>query len=196
MSSNSSSSRSPPRVPPHIRLNSGQGEVRSDDQNSSSRQLIPQNSRPVTAKSQLQTVYSSTQLQDSSELLLPPSRTQTDRFRDNPSPLRSPMRSSYTSSRRSSWDSEKEVEIAKVLIIHSETRVNQDLGRGLAAMTTMSTPKQCQRNTTFYRLRGCYYFPKTLKRTITFTIPTLVASLEIAISLPGVALSTSVVWVC
>jgi hypothetical protein len=107
MSSNSSSSQSPPRVPPHIRLNSGQGEVRSDEHGSSSRQLIPPNSRPSTSKSQLQKVYPSTQMQDSSERLLPPNRSQTDRFRDNPSPLRSPMRSSYNSSRRSSWDSER-----------------------------------------------------------------------------------------
>lgn len=105
MSSNSSSSQSPPRVPPHIRLNSGQAEARTDG--NGSRQLIPPNSRPGTSKSQLQNAYSSTQIQDSAERLLPPSRGQTDRFQDNPSPARSPMRSSYNSSRRSSWDSER-----------------------------------------------------------------------------------------
>ena len=104
MSSNSSSSQSPPRVPPHIRLNSGQGDIKSD---ASSRTLIPQNSRPGTSKSQLQNVYPSTLMQDSAERLLPPNRSQTDRFRDNPSPLRSPMRDSYNSSRRSSWDSDR-----------------------------------------------------------------------------------------
>jgi beta-glucan synthesis-associated protein KRE6 len=103
MSSNSSSSQSPPRVPPHIRLNSGQAEPRGDG--SGSRALIPPNSRPGTSKSQLQNVYSSTQMQDSAERLLPPG--QSERFRDNPSPARSPMRSSYNSSRRSSWDSER-----------------------------------------------------------------------------------------
>ena len=104
MSSASNSSQSPPRVPPHIRLNSGQGEIKND---ASSRTLIPQNSRPGTAKSQVNTVYSSTQMQDSAERLLPPSRSQTDKFRDNASPLRSPMRDSYNSSRRSSWESDR-----------------------------------------------------------------------------------------
>jgi beta-glucan synthesis-associated protein KRE6 len=106
MSSSNSSSRSPPRVPPHIRLNSGQGEALKDDYNSS-RTLIPQNSKSAPANPQIQNLYSSTQMQDSQERLLPPSRGQTDRFRDNSSPLRSPMRSSYNSSRRSSWDSER-----------------------------------------------------------------------------------------
>ena len=102
MSSNSSASQSPPRVPPHIRLNNGQGQVQGDG---TSRTLMPQNSRPGTA-SQLQNVYSSTQIQDSAEHLLPPNRS-TNPFRDNTSPSRSPMRESFASSRRSSWDSDR-----------------------------------------------------------------------------------------
>ena len=98
------SSQSPPRVPPHIRLNSGQGEIKHDP---TSRTLVPLNSHPGTATSQLNAVYSSTHMQDSAEHLLPPTRSQSDRFRDNASPLRSPMRDSYSSSRRSSWDSDR-----------------------------------------------------------------------------------------
>ena len=107
MSSNSSSSQSPPRVPPHIRLNSGQGNILNEELNNSSRTLIPQNSRPGTSKSQLQNVYTQSQMLDSAERLLAPARPQNERTRDNNSPMRSPIRSSYNSSRRSSWDSER-----------------------------------------------------------------------------------------
>lgn len=104
MSSGSSSTQSPPRVPPHIRLNSGQNDPFNQELNDSSRTLIPTNSRPGTSKSQLQNVYSQTQHQDSAERLLPPTRSGADHTN---SPARSPMRSSYNSSRRSSFESER-----------------------------------------------------------------------------------------
>lgn len=101
--SSHSNSPPPPRVPPHIRLNSGQEDILNNDQNGSSRTLVPTASRPGTG-SRLNNVYSSEQLQDSAERLLPPTRV--NRFRDDGSPLRSPARSSY-SSRRSSWESDR-----------------------------------------------------------------------------------------
>jgi len=100
--SSHSNSPPPPRVPPHIRLNSGQEDILSSDASGSSRTLVP-TSRPGTG-SRLQNVYSAEQVQDSAERLLPPSRS--GRFRDDGSPLRSPVRSSY-SSRRSSWESDR-----------------------------------------------------------------------------------------
>jgi len=107
MSSNSSDNSSPPpRVPPHIRLNSGQEDILPSDHNGPSRNLIPQSSRPSSSKSQSPNVYASGQIQDSSERLLPPSQSRSNRVRDDMSPLRSPGLSS-ASSRRSSWDSER-----------------------------------------------------------------------------------------
>lgn len=102
MSSQSNSSASPPlRVPPHIRLNSGQEDLSKGDATSSSRTLVP------ASKSHLNNVYASDNVQDSAERLLPPAQGRS-RFRDDvsPSPLRSPARSSY-SSRRSSWESDR-----------------------------------------------------------------------------------------
>ena len=105
MSSNSSSSHSPPRIPPHIRLNSGQADI---NDNGASRPLVPQGPRPSTGNSRIQNVYASDQVQASNERLLLPGRTPTNEMRDtSPSPSRSPFRSSYNSSRRSSWDSER-----------------------------------------------------------------------------------------
>ena len=107
MSSHSNSSSSPPpRVPPHIRLNSGQEDLLSSDAPGSSRTLVPTASRPATSKSQLNNVYSQDQILDSAERLLPPGGGRTNRIRDGESPLRSPARSSY-SSRRSSWESDR-----------------------------------------------------------------------------------------
>lgn len=101
-SSNSNGSSSPPRAPPHIRLNSGQDDVSTMD--SSSRTLVPMASRGPTSRPH---IYSATQVQDSSERLLPPSRSKSNRpSREDDSPLRSPARSSY-SSKRSSWESER-----------------------------------------------------------------------------------------
>lgn len=103
MSSHSNSSSSPPpRVPPHIRLNSAQDDLLHNDPSSSTaaRSLIP--SRPSTAPQRPQfshnQIYSD--VQDSSEQLLAP---QT-RLRDEHS--RSPDPSAFTS-RRSSWDSDR-----------------------------------------------------------------------------------------
>lgn len=107
MSSQSNSSNSsPPRVPPHIRLNSGQEDILSSDANNSSRALVPKSSRPTAPRSQLQNVYGSDHVRDSAERLLPPSTGRSNRARDDPSPLRSPARTSY-SSRRSSWESDR-----------------------------------------------------------------------------------------
>lgn len=106
MSSNSnSSSSSPPRVPPHIRLNSGQDDLLTSDMpgQGASRSLVPQ--RPGTAPQRTQLgqnqIYSDTQ--ESSEQLLAPQTSQSTREQ---SPAKSPARSGY-SSRRSSWDSER-----------------------------------------------------------------------------------------
>lgn len=106
-SQSNSSSSSPPRVPPHIRLNSGQEDILSGDTNNSSRSLIPASSRPTSSRSHLHNVYSSDQVQDSAERLLPPPIAgRSNRSREDGSPLRSPARSSY-SSRRSSWESDR-----------------------------------------------------------------------------------------
>jgi hypothetical protein len=107
MSSNSNNSSPPPKVPPHIRLNSAQNDLLMNDPpgQGASRSLIP--SRPSTApqRSQLSQnqVYSDLQVQDSSERLLAPQRP---RIRDEEPPLKSPDVSRITS-RRSSWDSER-----------------------------------------------------------------------------------------
>lgn len=101
--SNSSSSP-PPRVPPHIRLNSGQDDLLFSDTSGrgAPRSLIPP--RPSTApqRSQLPPNQVYSDFQDSSELLLAP---QT-RIRDEQPPLRSAEPSGFAS-RRSSWDSER-----------------------------------------------------------------------------------------
>lgn len=117
MSSNSSSS-SPPRVPPHIRLNSGQEDLLTNEnfanrpqlhQQPSSRSLIPP--RPSTAPSirtqaSQNRLYNAPSVQDSAELLLPPTRKRSRRFRDDlDSPVKTPDQSGF-SSRRSSWSSE------------------------------------------------------------------------------------------
>lgn len=103
MSSQSNSSSSPPpRVPPHIRLNSAQDDLLFNDPSgpSAPRSLIP--SRPSTApqRSQFSHNHIYSDVQDSSEQLLAP---QT-KIRDEHS--RSPDPSAFTS-RRSSWDSER-----------------------------------------------------------------------------------------
>ena len=109
----------PPRPgPPHIRLNSGQEDIVSTGavsnrpgplRQTSSRSLIPQQ-RPPTAPPLRQAlskgVYSSTPT-ESAELLLPPTRSRTHRFRDeeSPGPLQSPDTPGFNS-RRTSWSSE------------------------------------------------------------------------------------------
>ena len=104
--SSSNSSTSPPRVPPHIRLNSGQEDLLAHDipGHGASRSLIPQ--RPGTApqRSHLAQNQLYSDVQDSQERLLPPARSTPNRPRDEASPA--PEVSGF-SSRRSSWDSER-----------------------------------------------------------------------------------------
>jgi beta-glucan synthesis-associated protein KRE6 len=104
MSSNSnSSSPSPPKVPPHIRLNSAQEDLLMNDPSAqgTSRSLISSRPSPVPQRSYLSQnqIYSDTQVQDSSEGLLAPQRP---RIRGEESPSELPGLSS-----RSSWDSER-----------------------------------------------------------------------------------------
>ena len=112
----SSSSTSPPdRATPHVRLNSAQEDLISNDSNttsprdpprpSNSRSLTGQ-SRPTTAPSirnnpGLQGLYGAGPA-PSEERLLPPSRTRTRRFRDEESAPNSPT----MQSRRTSFDSD------------------------------------------------------------------------------------------
>lgn len=111
MSSNShSSSLSPPRAPPHIRLNSGQDDLLSSK---SSRQQAPGTSRslipptgPIRTKTSQHHLYSAPSIRDSQERLLPPNRSKSHRLREDDSPLKSPDRSGF-SSRRTSWSSER-----------------------------------------------------------------------------------------
>jgi beta-glucan synthesis-associated protein KRE6 len=109
MSSHSNStSSSPPRVPPHIRLNSAQDDLLTSDNGPQSRSLI--NQRPGTSPLQGQLpnshIYSSNTVQDSSERLLAPGGSRSTGQQGDESPVKSPNHSSY-SSRRSSWDSER-----------------------------------------------------------------------------------------
>ncbi|KAK4948212.1 beta-glucan synthesis-associated protein [Elasticomyces elasticus] len=120
----SSSSSPPPRhEAPHIRLNSGNEDIfnmaaPASDQSQqdrpqtarrpSQRSLIAQ--RPGTAPSLMRqpsgkSLYQLDTPAESAELLLPPRRSRTRRFRDDDSPLRSPSQSGFNS-RRTSWSSE------------------------------------------------------------------------------------------
>lgn len=113
----SSSTSPPPRAPLHIRLNSGQEDLLTNEglnnrpigpnRQPSSRSLIP--TRPTTAPSLRRTSSSGGLYNngpaESAELLLPPSRSRTHRFRDEDSPARSPATSTFPS-RRTSWSSE------------------------------------------------------------------------------------------
>ena len=109
MSSNSNSSNSsPPRIPPHIRLNSGQSDLLASDSAShgNPRSILP--ARPSTAPRlphAQKTIYADAKVQDSAEHLLPPARSRSQRYRDESADQRSPARSTY-SSRRTSWSSE------------------------------------------------------------------------------------------
>lgn len=129
---------SPPQrhAPPHIRLNSGSDDLLqmghgntqqrqptrpSTARRTSERSLINQTaSRPGTApSSQLRSqpsnvsnngLYSSQTPADSAELLLPPRKSKSRRFRDEDSPLRTPASPSVSgfNSRRTSWSSGSE----------------------------------------------------------------------------------------
>ncbi|MCJ1267455.1 hypothetical protein MMC22_007340 [Lobaria immixta] len=113
MSGNDSSS--PPRDPPHIRLNSSQDNILANEtfnnppielvRPQSSRSLVPP--RPQTAGSTAArptrpSVYTNGP-PESAELLLPPSRQRIRRFRDEDSVPGSPI---DPSSRRTSWSSD------------------------------------------------------------------------------------------
>lgn len=115
-----SSPPDPQQHPPHIRLNSDSGDLFGMNNNSSSppdgvtgqpsaRSLIAP--RPGTATSVRQqasqnSLYTGQTPAESAELLLPPTRSRTRRFRDDDeSPMRSPSASGYNS-RRTSWSSE------------------------------------------------------------------------------------------
>lgn len=113
----STSSTSPPRSYPHIRLNSAQSDLITKEplndspegpaQTDTSRSLIPRRAptaNSVRTRPSLQRIYNSNPA-ESAERLLPPSRSRTRRFRDEDSPIRSPVQSMF-SSRRTSWSSE------------------------------------------------------------------------------------------
>jgi hypothetical protein len=88
-------------------LNSAQEDLLAGENGSQSRSLV--NQKPGTSPLQGQLsnshIYSSNQIQDSAERLLPPGRTRSIRAQED-SPAKSPAYSSF-SSRRSSWDSER-----------------------------------------------------------------------------------------
>ena len=118
-------STSPPQRhnPPHIRINSGSDDLVQMANASSDAQTRPtatrqqssrsltQPFRPGTAAPSLRaapssnSVYSAATPAESSELLLPPRKSKTRRFRDEDSPMRSPSQSGFNS-RRTSWSSE------------------------------------------------------------------------------------------
>ncbi|ERF76947.1 hypothetical protein EPUS_02659 [Endocarpon pusillum Z07020] len=111
MSSNSNSSTSPPpRVPPHIRLNSAQDdlllhETTRPQTSGTSRSLIPPVG-PIRTQSSQSQLYNAPANQDSQERLLPPHHSKSHRLREDDSPIKSPERSGF-SSRRTSWSSER-----------------------------------------------------------------------------------------
>ncbi|KAK4507031.1 hypothetical protein PRZ48_000765 [Zasmidium cellare] len=117
-------SDSPPQRhnPPHIRLNSGSDDLlqmassgtdsqsRPQAQRQPSARSLTNPSRPGTAPSirgapSATSLYSSQAPAESAELLLPPRKSKTRRFRDEESPMRSPV-GSEMNSRRTSWSSE------------------------------------------------------------------------------------------
>lgn len=109
---------------PHVRLNSGSANLLDMSQSNTSHEQWrptasrPQSLRPVAqfsrpgtagslqAGSSSHSPYSSNFPAESSELLLPPRKSKTRRFRDEDSPRRSPTPASPYDSRRSSWSSE------------------------------------------------------------------------------------------
>ena len=113
----------PPRhAPPHIRLNSESGDLLQMQQTTQPPQSRPQTSRQQSSRSLTQqsrpgtapapgqgAPYQNQTPADSAELLLPPRKSRTRRFRDDspgPGPLpRSPLASGQAS-RRTSWSSD------------------------------------------------------------------------------------------
>ncbi|KAJ4369091.1 beta-glucan synthesis-associated protein [Neocucurbitaria cava] len=104
--------------PPHIRLNSGTQEARTDDNSppamrpgtarTNSARSLTQPVRPGTAplsalrSPTVPAVYTNAGVAESAEMLLPPRKLKTKQYRDE-SPIRSP---SAMSSRRTSWSSD------------------------------------------------------------------------------------------
>lgn len=105
--------------PPHLRLNSGSHEPRTDDNSmpavrpntarTNSARSLTQPIRPGTAPSQgirspgAPDVYSNASIAESAEMLLPPQKIRTQRSYRDESPMQSP---SGFSSRRTSWSSD------------------------------------------------------------------------------------------
>ena len=91
-------------------MTDAQGRSSGPPASSASRSLLPPPRPPALPPLRPQipgsnNVYGSSGVAESAELLLPPSRSRTHRFRDEDSPSRSPAQSSI-SSRRTSWGSE------------------------------------------------------------------------------------------
>lgn len=104
--------------PPHIRLNSGTQEARTDDNSppavrpstarTNTARSLTQSTRPTTAPQSpgiyspnAPGLYSNADIAASAELLLPPKKLKTRPYRDE-----SPVRSPTTMSRRTSWSSD------------------------------------------------------------------------------------------
>ena len=107
-SNNNGTSSPPPQVPPHIRLNSAQNDLVFNDLNRqqhppSSRSLIPP---PIQSQTSQNHLYNAPLAEDSQERLLPPSRSQSFKLRQQDLPSRSPAPSGF-SSRRTSWSSDR-----------------------------------------------------------------------------------------
>jgi hypothetical protein len=107
--------------PPHIRLNSGTQEVRTDENGpaavrpstarTTSARSLTQPTRPGTApytpglrSPTAPSLYNHASVAESAEMLLPPRKLRTKAYRDE-SPMRSPSAMS-SASRRSSWSSD------------------------------------------------------------------------------------------
>ena len=110
--SSDSNSLAPGRRPPHITVNSGSGgnlieSMRSDSSSGTtggaSRNLLPQRPPPPGTA-----VYGAPGVADSSEMLLPPSRSRGPPrpYQDDPTDSPTSRSGSAMSSRRTSWDSE------------------------------------------------------------------------------------------
>ena len=106
----------PARMPPHIRLNSAQEDLLTNDSMLNQRSGLNRqpSSRSLTANSNLtslrtQNLYGVQGADQSTERLLPPSRSRSHRLRDEEAPMISPQSAtqSASSSRRSSWSSDR-----------------------------------------------------------------------------------------
>lgn len=104
--------------PPQIRVNSGSGDLLNIGQDAGADSRPHLASRQTSSRSLTQpgrpslrtapsghSLYSSATPAESAELLLPPRKSKTRRFRDDDSPIRTPTESGFNS-RRTSWSSE------------------------------------------------------------------------------------------